>query len=295
MRYRVWHRTTYTYDDSVSNSYGLAHVVPRQTHDQDVESCDVSVTPVPGDLSRDTDHHGNTVTYFQVADPHRELVVDVTSVVDSRTPRYDESTLATPWEQARPGERPDVADAWSAVEFTLPSPLVEQPAAVHEYAARSLTPGRPVGEAVTDLMQRIHRDFEYRKGATTVTTTIPDVLAQRAGVCQDFAHLTVACLRSHGLAARYVSGYLATTPPPGKERVVGADASHAWASVWLPDGQWLAVDPTNDQWAGDRYVTVAWGRDYRDVPPVRGIIFTDSKRSTLRVHVDVAPLEVPAG
>jgi transglutaminase-like putative cysteine protease len=123
-----------------------------------------------------------------------------------------------------------------------------------------------------------------------VTTTVDDIFDKRAGVCQDFAHLTLACLRSHGLAVRYVSGYLATTPPPGKERIVGADATHAWASVWVPGDGWLAVDPTNDQLVNDRYVTVAWGRDYGDVPPVKGVIFTEATSSTLRVEVDVAPV-----
>ena len=143
---------------------------------------------------------------------------------------------------------------------------------------------------MTDLMHRIHAEFGYDRTATTVTSTIEEILAQRAGVCQDFAHLTLACLRGHGLAARYVSGYLATTPAPGQQRVVGADASHAWVAVWLGGDDWLALDPTNDTWADDRYVTVAWGRDYADVTPVKGVIFTEAKRSTMDVSVDVAPL-----
>ncbi len=290
MKYRVWHRTTYTYDDDVSNSYGIAYVVPRQLPSQHVATVDVRIDPSPTDSTHDVDFYGNATTYFQVTDPHRLLVVDATSEVDVDLPVYDRDALATAWEQARPRERTDVADAWRAVDFSLPSKLVDQTAEAHAYAAQSLTPGRPVGEAVTDLMHRIHADFEYKKGATTVTTRIDDVFGKRAGVCQDFAHLTLACLRSHGLAVRYVSGYLATTPPPGKERVVGADASHAWAAVWLPDGSWLALDPTNDQWANDRYVTVAWGRDYKDVPPVKGIIYTDAKKSVLDVQVDVAPI-----
>ncbi|MFS0886933.1 transglutaminase family protein [Aeromicrobium sp. 179-A 4D2 NHS] len=290
MKYRVWHRTRYTYDDDVSNSYGIAYVVPRELPSQDVASADVRVVPEPSDASRRADHYGNVRTYFQVTDPHRELVVEATSEVDVREPSYDPDALAQSWELARPQASPGGVDAWRAVDFALPSKLVDQTPEAHAYAATSLVPGRPVGEAVTELMQRIHADFEYRKGATTVTTRIDDVFAQRAGVCQDFAHLTLSCLRSHGLAVRYVSGYLATTPPPGRERVVGADATHAWASVWLPDGSWLALDPTNDQWANDRYVTVAWGRDYKDVPPVKGIIYTDATNSTLEVQVDVMPM-----
>lgn len=291
MKYRVWHRTTYTYDDDVSNSYGIAYVTPRSVGSQQVvASVDVTIDPEPGDVTHDVDFYGNATTYFQVTEPHRLLVVDATSEVEVAVPSYASTALSEPWEQARPGERTDLPDAWRAIDFSLPSTLVDQTAEAHAYAAESLTPGRPVGEAVTELMHRIHADFTYDKTATTVTTRIDDVFEKRAGVCQDFAHLTLSCLRSHGLAVRYVSGYLATTPPPGKERIVGADASHAWAAVWLPDGSWLAVDPTNDQWANDRYVTVAWGRDYKDVPPVKGIIFTDAKKSTLHVQVDVAPL-----
>ena len=180
--------------------------------------------------------------------------------------------------------------AWAATEFALESPKVQLVDAAREYAAASLTPGRPIGEAVTDLMHRIYTDFTYELGATTVTSTVDDVLEKRAGVCQDFAHLFLACLRTHGLAGRYVSCYLATTPPPGRERIVGADASHAWVAVWVPgSANWLAVDPTNDQWVNDRYITAAWGRDYGDVPPLKGVIFSDATKSTLRVQVDVAP------
>lgn len=286
----MWHRTTYTYDDDVSNSYGVAHVVPRDLPFQDVVDAEVQIVPSPSDSSRWSDHYGNVATYFQVTDPHRELVIEATSHVEVRAPEYDDVALAQPWELARPQANPGAVDAWRAVDLALPSVLVDHTAQAHAYAAQSLVPGRPVGEAVTELMHRVHADFAYRKGATSVTSRIDDVFAQRAGVCQDFAHLTLACLRSHGLAVRYVSGYLATTPPPGRERVVGADATHAWAAVWLPDGSWLALDPTNDQWANDRYVTVAWGRDYKDVPPVKGIIFTDATDSTLDVQVDVMPM-----
>jgi len=292
MRYRVSHRTTYSYDDDVTDSLGIAYLVPRDLPWQRVAAHEITIDPDPSDRSTDADYYGNTVTYFQVTDPHEVLMIEGVSEVEVSVPQHDAGALARPWEQCRPDERPDTADAWHAVDFSLASPLVVHAEAAADYADSSLTPGRPIGEAVTDLMHRIHADFAYDKTATTVTSTIADVLDQRAGVCQDFAHLTLSCLRSHGLAARYISGYLATTPPPGKERVVGADATHAWAEVWIPGDGWLAIDPTNDQWAGDRYVTVAWGRDYGDVPPVKGVIFTDAKSSTLSVSVDVAPLEV---
>jgi len=289
VKYRVWHRTTYTYDETVTDSLGLAYLTPRTTPWQTVSDHAVTVDPVPTDFSQETDLYGNLSTYFQVRTPHTHLVVVATSDVDSSTPEYDDAALDQPWEACRADERTDAEDAWAAVDFALRSPQVEHTESARAYAAESFTAGRPVGEAVTDLMHRIHADFEYKVGATTVTSTVDDVIAKRAGVCQDFAHLMLAGLRTHGLAVRYVSGYLATTPPPGKARLVGADASHAWASVWVPGGAWLAVDPTNDQWVDDRYVTAAWGRDYGDVPPLKGVIHSDARRSTLSVEVEVAP------
>ena len=292
--YRVSHSTVYTYDERVTDSYGFAYVTPRDLPWQDVDEVEVTITPEPSDLATEVDAHGNVATYFQVTEAHKVLEVHAVSRVETRAPQHSEAALATPWEQARPLLLPDLPGAWAVSDLALASGLAEHTAEAKEYAAASLLPGRPIGEAVTDLNRRIHADFAYDPTATTVTSTIDDIFAERAGVCQDFAHLTLACLRSHGLAVRYVSGYLATDPPPGKERIVGADASHAWLAVWLPTaegpGEWLAIDPTNDQWAGDRYVTVAWGRDYGDVPPVKGVIFTEAKRSTLRVEVDVAPL-----
>jgi transglutaminase-like putative cysteine protease len=290
-RYRVWHRTAYAYSDAVHDSVGQFHLLPRELPWQQVAASGVTVEPVPGDIARDIDYFGNSSTYFHVTDPHEALTIESSSDVTVTVPEYDADALAQPWELARPLQHPSLEGAWQATEYALESPRVQHVAAAIAYGAESLTPGRPIGEAATDLMRRIHRDFDYDKTATTVTSTVGDAMAARAGVCQDFAHVALACLRAHGVAARYVSGYLATQPPPGKERVFGADASHAWLAVWLPGtNQWLAIDPTNDQWANDRYITVAWGRDYGDVSPVKGIIFTEAKTSTLRVQVDVAPL-----
>ena len=295
MRYRVSHRTVYSYDEPVTDSFGLAYLTPRSLPWQEVADHTVTIAPDASDVAQEVDYHGNLATYFQVTERHTTLEVDALSEVTVTTPLHTDGALGGAWERARPLLEPTLPGAWQATDFALASASAEQTVEARAYAAESLTPGRPIGEAATDLMTRIHRDFAYDKTATTVTSTIDDIFEKRAGVCQDFAHLTLACLRGHGLAARYVSGYLATEPPPGKERIVGADASHAWVEVWLPDpsggaGEWLAIDPTNDQWAGDRYVTVAWGRDYGDVPPVKGVIFTEAQRSTLRVEVDVAPL-----
>jgi transglutaminase-like putative cysteine protease len=298
MRWRVRHLTTYAYDDEVSDSLGIGHLVPRELPWQKVAAHDVRTDPVASDLSQDTDYYGNVATYFQVTEAHTRLVIEATSEVTVEAAAVSPVNLVQPWEQARPLVFPGTRGAWQATDFVLPSASVEQVPEAAAYAAGSFSPRRPIGEAVTELVHRIHADFDYDRTATTVTSTVAEVLASRAGVCQDFAHLALACLRSQGLAARYVSGYLATVPAPGQERVVGADASHAWVAVWLPgagelagsNGEWLALDPTNDLQVGDRYVTVAWGRDYADVPPVKGVIFTEAKESTLQVSVDVAPL-----
>jgi transglutaminase-like putative cysteine protease len=300
VKYRIRHITTYSYDDEVTDSLGIAHLVPRALPWQQVASYDVATDPVPIDLSHDVDFYGNVASYFQVTEPHTRLVIEATSEVDVEVPVVDPQNVEQPWDWARPLLFPTTAGAWRATDFALASASVEQLPEAADYAVPSFPSRRPIGDAVLDLVHRIHTDFDYDKTATTVTSTVAEVLKTRAGVCQDFAHLALACLRSQGLAARYVSGYLATAPAPGTDRVVGADASHAWVEVWLPgagdlvgtDGEWLAVDPTNDLRVGDRYVTVAWGRDYSDVPPVKGVIFTEAKESTLQVSVDVAPLDV---
>ena len=291
MKYRVWHQTAYSYDAPVTDSFGSCHVVPRTRPWQKVLEQEVSVTPEPGDLTHSLDYFGNTSTYFQVTEPHQDLVIEATTHVEVSDPVHSAEALLRPWEDLRPLQQScRFTDAWKVSEYALASPLVRHEPVAHEYAAISLAEGRPLAEAATELMSRIFADFEYDKTATSVSSTVADIMEKRAGVCQDFAHLTLAGLRSHGLATRYISGYLATRPPPGKDRVFGADASHAWVEVWLGGNEWLALDPTNDQLAGERYVSVAFGRDYADVPPVKGVIFTEAKRSTLRVSVDVAPL-----
>ena len=201
---------------------------------------------------------------------------------------YTGGSAKAPWELSRP-VGPDAA---LATEFALDLRPPEITAAVRDYAAPSFTPGRPLVEVLRELTSRIHADFTYRSGSTTVSTRVDEVLVAREGVCQDFARLAIACLRTHGLAASYVSGYLATDPPPGKERMIGVDATHAWASVWTPQDQWLSLDPTNDKMVDERYVVVGFGRDYADVPPLRGIIYTESESSVIEVAVDVAPVGV---
>ncbi|HET9257097.1 MAG TPA: transglutaminase family protein, partial [Pseudonocardiaceae bacterium] len=197
-----------------------------------------------------------------------------------------------PWERVREKIQADPGDdALDARQFMLDSPLVRNSGDLAAYATESFPARRPLLEAVIDLASRIHHDFDYHPGATGVTTTIEEVLESRSGVCQDFAHVATGCLRSLGLAARYVSGYLETEPPPGQERLAGADASHAWVSVFVPGAGWVDIDPTNDQLVDDRYITTAWGRDYSDVPPLKGVIFTQAEDHDLRVTVDVVPVD----
>jgi transglutaminase-like putative cysteine protease len=296
-RYRITHHTTYTYDDDVTDSYGMVMSRPRELPSQRVVEHELWTDPGHADLGTHLDSEGNAATYFHVTEPHRRLVVSAVSVVECRDPApglsVADTHAGTSWEDARPLLRRDLPDAALAAQHAFASPLVDLGPEVREYAAASFTPGRPLVEAVVDLTHRIHADFDYRPGSTGVATRVPDVLAARRGVCQDFAHLQIAALRSLGLSARYVSGYLATDPPPGRDRVVGADATHAWLQCWVPgpDGGsgWLSVDPTNDCVTGERHVVVAWGRDYADVPPVKGVIFTEATESAMQVTVDVAP------
>ncbi|MBY4038551.1 transglutaminase family protein [Rhodococcus fascians] len=298
-RYRIKHITTYTYSDRVTSSYGRGFLAPRDMDGQHCVEKSVTVEPPPTDQSFGVDVYGNEDVYFHVTNDHEKLVVTADSLVEVYPRPVDETTswpATAPWESARMAmfdpTRTDAADSArsSAVEFALDLPTPEVTDEVRAYAAPSFTPGRPLADVIVDLTHRIFTDFRYLSGSTTVSTTVVDVLAARSGVCQDFARLAIACLRSQGLAARYVSGYLATEPPPGKERMIGVDATHAWAAVWMPDDRWLAFDPTNDQLVDERYATVAWGRDYADVPPLRGVIYTEAEKSTIAVSVDVAPM-----
>lgn len=289
-RYRVSHETSYRYEGDVSSSFGRAHLLPRDGPRQRCQRAAVTITPTPDELREHTDWFGNRSTYFAVTTPHRSLSVLAESVVAIADPDPEPPTAG--WEQVRArlaGGRGS-EELLEARGYALPSPRLPPLPAVTEYARSSFPAGRPVAEAAVDLMRRIHRDFRYVSGSTTVGSTVAELLDRREGVCQDFAHLAVAALRSMGLAGRYVSGYLETTPPPGRERLVGADASHAWASVFTGTG-WLDVDPTNDRVVDASYVEVAHGRDYADVPPLKGVIFSGSGESVLHVAVDVLRID----
>jgi transglutaminase-like putative cysteine protease len=288
--YQIVHSTVYRYSDVVTSSYGRGFLIPRDAPRQRCLSHELIIEPEAADSSTSRDAYGNVSSYFHVTERHRTLSITSESVVEVDPPPqelYGGGSARAPWEIARPVG----LDGALATEFTLDLQPPEITDELRAYAAPSFEPGRPLIEVLRDLTSRIYSDFTYRSGATTVSTKVGEVLAAREGVCQDFARLAIACLRANGLAASYVSGYLATDPPPGKERMIGIDATHAWASVWTPQNQWLGLDPTNDQMVDERYIFVGFGRDYADVPPLRGIIYTDSESSVIDVAVDVAPYE----
>lgn len=298
--WRLIHRTEYVYDNVVDSSYGRAHLIPRHTEGQQRLAAQVDVDPEPDDLREHTDFFGNRSLYFAMRKPHRELSVTATSVVAvdrGGTHRDQLRDLRAKDVHDQLMDRSDLTqDLNAARQFLLPSPMIGRPDQVREFAHDLMRPARSVDEVIVDLLDRINDGFSYVTGATSVTTTLPEVLASREGVCQDFAHLAVASLRAVGLAARYVSGYLETQPPPGKPKLVGADASHAWASVFAPGVGWIDFDPTNHKFVDDSYIVVAVGRDYSDVPPLKGVIFTESTKNTMKVSVDMSPItpDVPS-
>ena len=287
--YRVRHRTEYRYESEVVPSYSELHLIPRELIGQNLYSSDISIDPAPEYFREGIDYFGNRVAYAAVERPHRRLTVTAESVVEIADRPIGPSLLGErPWEQVRDEARnaPN-GDRLDAAQFALDSPLVKGRAQFAEYALQSFTPGRPLLDAVADLSTRIHHDFTYKPGSTTVSTPVTEVFAKRRGVCQDFAHLGIGCLRAIGLPARYVSGYLETDPPPGRPKLKGADVSHAWLAVLLGESDWLEFDPTNNQLVNERYVVTAYGRDYADVPPLKGVIHTDGKTTGLKVTVDV--------
>jgi transglutaminase-like putative cysteine protease len=288
--YQITHRTVYRYSDVVTSSYGRGFLTPRDSPHQRCLSHELVIEPEAADSSTSRDVYGNISSYFHVTERHHTLSITSNSVVEVDPPAselYGGGSARAPWEIARPVG----LDGSLATEFTLDLQPPEITDELKAYAAPSFAPERPLIDVLRDLTSRIYSDFTYRSGSTTVSTQVAEVLAAREGVCQDFARLAIACLRANGLAASYVSGYLATDPPPGKERMIGIDATHAWASVWTPQNHWLGLDPTNDQMVDERYIVVAFGRDYADVPPLRGIIYTESEKSVIDVAVDVAPYE----
>lgn len=290
MIYRVTHSTTYDYAEPVTVSHHVARLQPRPSAMQREHAFTLSVSPEPAVRTSRVDYLGNHVSFFSIEQLHTRLHVTASSTVEVTPRPAPDLKFSPPWESVaamfRDPVSPVVADAY---QFVFDSPLVRATPALAAYARESFAPGTPLLVGARDLTARIHRDFNFDPAATTVSTPLDEVFAQRRGVCQDFAQLGIACLRSLGLAARYVSGYLRTDPPPGQPPLVGADYSHAWLSIACPPLGFIDFDPTNDVLPGERHVTVAIGRDFSDVSPLAGIV-TGGGAHTLKVSVNVEPI-----
>lgn len=305
MLLHITHTTTYHYTPQVNTAQHMAHLLPRNLASQTVRQAELSISPTPAARSEHVDVYGNPRTFFSLPTAHTELSITATSWVETHsidTPTDPKKTPA--WEKVRDHFLYHAGAAWDAAnEFVFASPYVPIDAAFADYARTTFSANKPVLQAACELMTRIHQEFTYASQSTDINTPAHEALQKRQGVCQDFAHILLACLRTQGLAARYVSGYLLTEPPEGQPRLIGSDASHAWVSVYVPDvqddtlcthGQWFDLDPTNNRWGlnspGVDYVTLALGRDYGDVSPVRGVIHGGASH-TLDVGVTVMPVK----
>jgi len=287
--YRIRHNTRYLYSDTVEQCNSLAHLLPRNTFFQHCNSAVIYVNPVPVIGTDRTDYFGNPVFHFAVQTPHSVLEVTAESEVEILGQRQNLSLdFGASCDDVRAMlMNPEWEENLRAREFLLNSPMVRATEQLAEYARPSFAGDRPFFSCVRDLTARIHADFTYDPRFTEVATPLEEVLAHRRGVCQDFAHLAIGCLRSLGFPARYVSGYLETLPPPGAPRLEGADASHAWFSAYSPTEGWADFDPTNNLMALEQHITTAWGRDYTDVTPLKGSVLGGGAGHSLEVAVDV--------
>jgi len=289
MKYRVLHRTRYRYAELVPLCHNVIHIRPRDTARQSCLACRVDVTPTPAARRDRRDFYGNHMTWLSIQESHQSLTIQARSEVDVAPFRLP-ADGGPRWEAVADAvAAPAGAEAVDAAQYAFASPYVPRAAELADYARPSFPPGRPLLDAVRDLTTRIYREFKFKARSTTIGTPVLEVLKHRHGVCQDFAHLQIACLRSLNLAARYVSGYVLTRPPPGKPRLVGADASHAWLSAYCPGHGWVDFDPTNGSVPSDEHVTLGWARDYDDIGPVKGVLVGGHSHD-LSVSVDVAPL-----
>lgn len=290
MKYQLTHSTRYRYEGSVTVSHHLARLSPRSLPGQHCPWHELEIRPTPVGRGVHIDSFGNPTTYFEVEGKHEMLEVIARSLVEVFPSKVQDAMTTPPWETVRDAcQAEKLTPGSDAGMFRFASAMVPVGPEFAAYARQDFPPGRPVLVGVVALTARIFEEFKFDPRATDVATPVAEVLRKRAGVCQDFAHLKIACLRSLGLPARYVSGYLETAPPPGQKRLVGADASHAWVSVFCgDDAGWVDADPTNNLLPGERHITVAWGRDFADVSPLRGVTL-GAGGQRLEVAVDVLP------
>lgn len=302
MNYRIIHKTEYVYEEPASLCYNEAHLIPRSLErclfTQTCLNYKTLIEPSPTDYRERTDFFGNPVLYYTIRQPHRHTVITTTSKVSLAPSGHQTDSAglpvhpaaAAPWEEiARRTISELSGETVEARQYVMNSPKVAVFPALAEFAAPSFAAERPVLEAVHHLMTRIFETLDFVPGVTNIATPLTEVLDKRRGVCQDFAHLMVGCLRAQGLAARYISGYIETLPPPGQEKLVGADASHAWCSVYVPALGWVDFDPTNNLIPTDQHITLGWGRDFADVTPLKGVFFSHGPHK-LKVSVDVTRL-----
>jgi transglutaminase-like putative cysteine protease len=292
MRFRITHKTHYIYSESVSLCHNEIRLSPRNLSRQNRVSSKITIEPPPNVYHERKDFFGNHVSYFAIQHPHEHLTVTALSEVttEAECGHIDFSSDA-PWESVQNQLfHENGAEILNARQFLLDSPMLLYTPESACYAQESFTRTRGLLDCVTDLMERIYRDFAFDPDFSTLATPLPDVFAHRKGVCQDFAHVAISCARAMGLPARYVSGYIESTPAPGKDRLVGVDASHAWFSVFIPNLGWMDFDPTNNMIPSDRHITIGWGRDYSDITPIKGVVFGAGKHE-LSVSVDVERVE----
>lgn len=289
MIYQITHQTNFTYTQAVAISHHVLRLTPRPHPRQHVLRSTLLIDPPPTIRSDGNDYFCNPVIHLTVQAPHHTLTVEANTLVDVTKPDPIPLDQSPPWErvvQQLQGS-PDRTNL-EAHQFMYDSPYISIDDATYDFVCECFPQGRPLLAGAMDLTGRIFREFTYEGGVTDISTPVKEVLASRKGVCQDFAHVEIAALRSLGLPARYVSGYLLTHPPEGQEKLVGADASHAWVSVWSPDVGWVDFDPTNNVMPNDEHITLAWGRDYGDVSPINGFMVGGGNHE-LTVSVDVSP------
>lgn len=291
MYHRVIHITDYIYEVPVSLCHNIVRLIPRSTNKQFCKKSVVSINPEPDVLLEYEDFYGNKLVYFTIEKEHKKLSVRVTSEIEKLSPSNEQlpQNNRITWEEVCRLTSTITPELTEVKQFIAATPMTMADEAIVAYAIASFTPGRSLFEASKNLMQRIFADFKFQSGFTTISTPLSLVMKERKGVCQDFAHLAIACLRSMGLPARYMSGYIETIPPPGVEKLVGVDASHAWFAVYIPGAGWVDFDPTNNLLPSDQHITIGWGRDYADITPLRGVIMS-SGRHELKVSVDVRRL-----
>lgn len=288
MRYRVRHYTEYTYQDAASACYNRLCLTPATNPGQQCLSSDLLITPAPEDINYRQDFFGNKLVFFSLNQEHKILRININSVVNVEgRPNADLAfRSAVHWREVAPYLQQNAHSLHDIIQYTLPSMHVPVSAVISAFSKECFAEDATLWSACQALMKKLHDTIEFKPGFTTVNTPVETVIQLKKGVCQDLAHLMIACLRNVGLPARYVSGYIETVPPPGKERLVGADASHAWVAVYFPEIGWVEFDPTNNLLPSHKHITVAHGRDYQDIAPIKGIVFSSGKQN-LQVRVDV--------